>query len=130
MAYIRRHVVTVATDALGAGVGYTPAVEGHIHAIQYVKPASGGYDDGVTLAVVGQQTGIAVLALAAGQMNTSRTVYPRVPVQLAADGADLVYTSDNKPVVDRVAVAHERVQLTIASGGDTKVGTFHVYVEG
>ncbi len=122
--------MTITTDETGAGVGRTPIVDGHIHAIQYVKPASGAYDDGVTLAVVGEATGVAVLALAAGQMDASRTVYPRAPLHSVAAGAALLYAADGQPVTDRVAVAGDQVKLTIGAGGDAKVGTFHVYVEG
>jgi hypothetical protein len=130
MGYLTRHTVTITTSNLGAGVGYTPALNGRIHSIQYVKPASGNYENNVTLAVVGNTTGIAVLALAAGQMDASRTVYPRAQVHLDTTGAALVLNSDDDPVTDLVGVAGETLKLTIAAGGSAKTGTFYVTVTG
>ncbi len=128
---MKRHTVTITTDADGDGTGYTPnIVSGYVESIRYVKPVSGGYENNVTLAVTGEDTGTAILSLAAGQMDASVTKNPRAAVHAVADGAALVLNSDDDPVTDKLAIAGERIKLVVAAGGDTKTGTFYVTVTG
>jgi hypothetical protein len=118
-----RFSVTITTDGSGNGVGRTPGFTGKVLAIIYQKPVSGGYDNNVTLAAALELSGEAVLALAAAAMDASGIWYPRKPISKAADGTGVGATS-----VEAVAGACDRLVLTIAAGGDTKVGTFLVVV--
>lgn len=124
---MKTHVVDIVTDASGNGTGHTSVVSGYVESIRYVKS---DYANNVTLAVTGETTGTPILSLAAGQMDASVTKNPRLAVHAVTDGAALVYTTDNKPVVDKIAIAGERIKLVVAAGGNAKTGTFYVTVSG
>lgn len=122
--YAERHAVTVITDATGAGAGYTPVVTGQVLQIVYVKPSAGGYEDGSTMTVTGEESGTPIWAETA--VNATATRLPRTPVQNNA-GVALTYDG-TRTVCEPVVVVKERVKIALANGGDSKVGTFYVVV--
>lgn len=124
------YAVAITVNTSGDGTGYTPDVNGYVESIRYVKPASGGYDNNVTLAVTGETTGAAILALAAASMDASVTKNPRAAVHAVADGAALLYAAGGAAVTDRLAIAGERIKLVVDAGGESKTGTFYVTVTG
>lgn len=124
MAYLTRHEVTIVTDASGDGTGYTPVVNGFVHQIRYVKT---DYADGVDFTVTADESGVAVWT--GTDVNASVSVATR-QATVATDGSASLYAATGEPVETLIAVADERVKLVVASGGDTKTGTFHVYVGG
>lgn len=121
--HVERHVVSLTTDADGAAVGYTPPVVGHVLQIHYVK---GDFADGVDVDVTGEETGQVIWTQ--DDVNASALVAPRQAAHTTA-GVAALYASGGEAVLVPVAVA-ERVVITVASGGDTKSGTFHVVIGG
>lgn len=120
--YPQRITVTIETDADGDGIGYTPVVDGRVLSIQYVKD---DYDNGVTVDVVGEETGQVIWDQDA--VNASAQVAPRQPTHDKLGAASL-YAAGGEPVEDYYYVANERIKVTIGSGGNTKSGKFHVVV--
>lgn len=119
MARVAKYTATIVTNGSQAGSATVGPVSGHLVAVVYVKT---DYANGVDL-TVSAATGARNL-LTVSAMNASATYYPLALAQGSADGANLtaIYT--------RIPLADETVTLTIAQGGPTKTGTFHVYVEG
>lgn len=124
--YLTRHELTVTTDASGDGLNYTPAVNGNIRSIEFVKPGSGGFETTVDFTITLETTGRTVW----GEENVtaSKTVNPREQIHDTA-GTGLVYDGSNKQVAS-IPVSNERIKIVVAQGGDTKSGTFRVIVEG
>jgi hypothetical protein len=120
MGYAERHTVSV-TTASGTATGFTPNITGRIVSIQYVKPASDSFTDGVDFAVTGEATGLVIWN--GTDVNESATAYPFAAGVKSADGA--ASTISESPVV----LVNERVKIVVTSGGDAKNGTFHVVVE-
>ena len=122
MAYAERHTVTVTTNASGAGTGYTPVVTGRIIAIIYSKT---DFADGVDFTITSETTGQTIWSQE--NVNASATVAPR---QATHSTAGVAATYDGtRAVLAAVVVANERVKISVASGGNTKTGTFYVIVE-
>ena len=120
---MKRYGVTITTDGSGDGTGYTPVCSGLIHAIRYVKT---DYADGVDVTVTCEQSGQAVVTLT--NQNASGTTYPRAATNDVAGAASL-FAATGEPVECLIPVGEERIKLVVASGGASKTGTFHVYVE-
>jgi len=119
--HVQRHVVTIVTDASGDAIGYTPNVTGRVLGIRYVKT---DYANGVDFTITALATGEAIMA--GTDVNASASFYPRVGV---TDAAGAAATLDGTRLArDAVHVANDRVKIVVASGGDTKTGTFHVIV--
>lgn len=123
---MRRHKVSVTTASDGSATAYTPRVAGKIHSIHYVKDGSTGFADGVDLTITAEATGESILAKS--DVNASAVFYPRAPTHSQAGVASL-YATDGTAVQDRIGLASDRVKIVIASGGDTKVGAFHILVD-
>ena len=120
MSYAERHVVTITTDAAGDGTGYTPVVTGRISTIRYAKT---DYADGVDFTVTLEATGESVWA--ESNVNASATRAPRQATHDVTGTASL-YAGSGEPVEAPIVAAQDRVKIVVASGGDTKTGTFHV----
>lgn len=121
--YLSRHEVTVTTNASGDGTGYTSGItEGLIRAIRYVKT---DYANGVDVTITCEVSGQAILTWT--DQNSSDTSYPRAATNDVIDAASL-YASGGEPVETLIPVANERIKVVVAQGGDTKTGTFHIYV--
>lgn len=121
MAYAIRHMVAITTDASGDGTGFTPIVNGKIVNVRYVKT---DYADGMDVVVTLSATAQAVWT--GTDVNASVTVAPR---QATHDTAGVAATYDGaEPVEDHIWAGNDRVQITVASGGDTKTGSFEVVV--
>ncbi len=120
MGFAERHTVTVTTGT-ATGTGYTPNITGRIVSIQYVKPGSNSYSDGVDIDITGDATGLIVWN--DDDVNASVTVYPLAAAVKSADG-DASALSE-VPVV----LVNERVKIAVASAGNGTAGTFHIVVE-
>lgn len=123
MSYVERHVVTLTTNSSGAATGYTPVVNGHLSSIHYVKT---DFADGVDFTITSEATGQSLWTDT--NVNASEIVAPRQPTH-GQDGSASLYAAAGEPVEAQIALANDRVKIVIASGGDTKTGTFHVVID-
>lgn len=122
---MKRYTVTVTTAADGTVTAYTPQVTGEIHQIEYVKDGSNGYSNGVDFTITGEKTGINLWTQS--DVNASAVVAPRQPTHSQVGVASL-YAAGGTAVQARIAMARDRVKISLAQGGNAKVGVFHVLV--
>jgi hypothetical protein len=122
--FCKRETVTITTAADGTGTGYSNVVNGRILSVQYVKPTSGGFSDGVDFNITTETTGQTVLAK--NDVNASAIHCPRQAVHSVA-GVAANY-ADGYPVLEPVIVADERIKIQIAAGGSGGIGTFHITI--
>lgn len=118
---LTRVSVAVVTDAEGAAVAYTPALNGMIRSVQYIKPALGGLDNNSDIDIVTDKG--AVVVWDKDNLAASAVIYPMVPAQDNA-GADVAGSYAPIPVCD------ERIKITVANGGNAGAGTFEFIIEG
>jgi hypothetical protein len=122
---MKRYKVTVTTAADGTVTAYSNRLSGLLHSIEYVKRASGGYEDTVDFAVTDEATGKSLWA--ESNVTASKTCMPRgathttVGVAATLDGT--------VAALDKLALANTRVKFVLAQGGNAKIGDFHVHVE-
>jgi hypothetical protein len=123
MSYIRKLSVAVTTAADGSATAYSEVFTGRISQLRYVKT---DFADGVDFAITVDGTGEGVWT--ESNVNASAT---RAPRQATHDvvGAASLYAAAGEPVEDKIAVAHDRIKIVIAQGGNAKAGTFHILVE-
>jgi len=124
---LRRFVVPVTTDSEGDAEVFSPALSGKLISIAYVKPGSASYTDGVDFDLESEATGETLWA--EENVNASATRHPRAVMQSTA-GADSLYASEGEEVLGLIALAADRVKITVAAGGAAKLGTFHITVDG
>lgn len=122
---IRKFSVTVTTGT-ATGEGFSPTLSGYIESIQYVKPGSGGYSNGVDFTITAEATGEAIWVDT--DVNASETVRPRAPTHTTA-GVAALYAADGTAVNDRIALGRDRVKIAIAQGGNGTTGTFIITVD-
>lgn len=122
--HIERHVVDVTTDGAGAATAYTPAVNGRVLAIHYVKDGTTPFADGVDFTITQEDTGETIWTEA--NVNASKSCFPRAATH-GTDGAAALYAAGGAAVLDRIPVAG-RIKIAIASGGAAKLGKFHVLI--
>ena len=118
---ITRVSVPVVTSALGAAVVYTPALNGVVRSVRYIKPTSGGLDNNSDIDIVTDKG--AVVVWDKDNLAASTVIYPMVQAQ-DNTGADVVGSYAPIPVCD------ERIKITVANGGDALAGTFEFIIEG
>lgn len=123
MSYVRRLTVSVTTDADGNATAYSDAIEhGLLSQIRYVKPDSGGFENGSSFTITAEATGETLWAESG--VNASATRAPRQATHSSA-GAAALYASGGTAVNDKIALANDRIKVVVASGGNAKTGTFH-----
>lgn len=123
--YCERHTVTIQTAADGSGTGYTSVINGRIINVIYNKDGSNAFADGVDFDVSGESSGIVIWD--EDNVNASKTVAPRQATHSPA-GAAALYAAGGTAVNDHIYIANERVKIQVATGGDTKNGSFDVIV--
>lgn len=123
---MRRLTVDVTTDGSGNAVAYSPRTSGRVHSIHYVKPASGGYTDGVDFTITADRTGEQIWV--ENNVNASTVRYPRTATHSPAGVASL-FAADGTAVQDKIGLANERVKIALAQGGAAKTGAFHILVD-
>jgi len=122
--FTKRETVEITTAADGTGIGYTSVVNGRILSVQYVKPTSGGFADGVDIDVTTDVTNQQIWS--EDDVNASAIKLPRQAVHSTA-GVAAAY-AENYPILEPVFAAEERVKIAIASGGSGGKGTFHITI--
>ncbi len=123
MSYAARHAVSVTTAADGSATAYSPVVTGKLSQIRYVKT---DFADGSTFTITAEATGETLWSEAA--VNASATRAPRQATHSTL-GAAALYAAAGQAVLDKIALANDRVKIVIAAGGDTKTGVFHIVME-
>ena len=118
---LTRVSVAVVTDADGDATAYTPALNGVVRSVRYIKPSSGGLDAGSDIDIVTDKG--AVVVWDKDNLAASAVIYPMVPAQ-DNKGADVDGSYAPIPVCD------ERIKITVANGGNAGAGTFEFLIEG
>lgn len=121
---IRRFVVAATVDASGDATVYSPAINGFLVSMRYVKST---YADGVDFTITNNTTGETLWA--ESDVNASATRYPRAATHSTAGAASL-YASGGTAVNSRIALGGALVKIVVASGGVSTTGTFHITVDG
>lgn len=123
MSFANRITVTVTTDASGDATAYTTVVTGKLSQIRYVKS---DFDAGVDFAITAEATGETLWAQ--NDVNASATVAPRQATHSTA-GVAALYAAAGSAVLDKIALANDRIKIVVAQGGNAKSGTFHFVME-
>lgn len=123
MSFADRIAVTVTTDASGDATAYTPVVTGKLSQIRYVKS---DFAAGVDFTITAEATGETLWAQ--NDVNASSTVAPRQATHSTA-GVAALYAASGTAVLDKIALANDRIKIVIAQGGNAKSGTFHFILE-
>lgn len=120
MSYAQRHTISVTTAADGTATAYSPVVTGNISQIVYVKT---DFATGVDFTITAESTGETIWT----QLNVdaSAVVAPRQATHSTA-GVAALYAAAGSAVLDKIAIANDRVKFAIASGGNAKTGTFYL----
>jgi hypothetical protein len=122
---MRRYEVDVVTAADGSATVFSPHLRGLIQQIEYVKDGTNGFADGVDFTITSEKTGNSILAKS--DVNASAVFAPRQPTHTQA-GVAALYASAGVAVNAPIAISADRIKIAIASGGNAKVGTFHILV--
>lgn len=123
MSFAQRLTVTVTTAADGSATAYSEVSTGKISTVRYVKT---DFDNGSTITITAEATGETIWTEAS--VNASATRAPRQATHSTA-GAAALYAAAGAAVNDKIAIAKDRVKIVVASGGNTKSGTFHIVLE-
>jgi len=118
MAAKQKIVVEVITGLSGGKIAYTQPLIGNVLSIQYIKAASNPYADGVSVLVVGEDSGETIWS--ESPVNASVTRRPRLTMH-DSGGSDEV-------VGETYLCVNERLKITVSSAGQYKTGTFVILV--
>lgn len=120
--FAQRETVIVTTAANGSATVYTSkSVTGRVLSVAYTKD---DFANGVDFAVTTDRSGQNVWT--ESDVNASKQVCPRQATHSVA-GVAATY-DDTRPVLEPVVAVNERIKIVVASGGDTKSGTFDVII--
>lgn len=120
MGFPNQVSVTATTNGSGDATAYTENIRGKIIAVRYTKASTNNFADGVDFTIT-TETSVQNVWVDTN-INASETVVPKL-LNDGTDGADLT------AIYDHIRVFNERVKVVVASGGDTKTGTFTVFYE-
>lgn len=120
---IRKFQVDITTAADGSATAYSPYLSGYLHQIQYVKT---DFADGVDFTITAEATGETLWT--ESNVNAAVIKAPRQATHSTA-GVAALYAAGGTAVNDRIALSRDRVKIAIASGGDTKTGSFTILVD-
>lgn len=113
--------ITTASD--GSATAYSGRTyNGYFDLVVYTKD---DFADGSTMTIVTESN---IPIWAETGVNASAVRRPRATTHTAA-GVAATYDG-TRAVLERVAIGDERIKIVIASGGDTKSGTFTIFVDG
>lgn len=123
MSYAQRHTVSVTTASDGSATAYSPLVTGKISAIHYEKT---DFAAGVDFTITAEATGETIWTQS--DVDASVTVAPRQATHSTA-GVAALYAGGGSAVLDKIALANDRVKIVIANGGNAKTGLFSIILE-
>lgn len=111
--------LTVTTDGSGNGSATSKNFNGLLVEITYVKPGSGGYDNGVDFDVTRNSDSLKLWD--EDNVNASKQCLPRMATHSLL-GVAAVTGSD--AVLDLVPLNDETITVSVANGGSAKTGSF------
>lgn len=118
--------VEIATNSSGAFSTTFPVNGGRLMQYRYVPDGTAPLATGADIDVVGATTGFAYI----NQDNIGTTAFSKLPRQATSDeaGAASLYAGSGEPVEDAAVIGGEQLTVSIAEGGDTKVGTLYLWI--
>jgi hypothetical protein len=124
---IESYRVDIITDAAGACTAKTQMpVNGKIEQIYYTPDPSTPLATGADIVVTGDSSGMAIVS----KLNIGTAAFalaPRQPTHAVADGSAATYDG-TRPVLDKIALAGEKIKFVVAQGGNTLSGRFDIVV--
>lgn len=125
--HVKRYRVTLTTNSSGDATGYTDDVGsgGEVKQILYTKT---DFADTVDPIVSTETTGVIIWD--EDNPTTSVLRAPRQATHLNTSGAAALYAGGGSAVLAPIVVANERIKVLVANGGDTKTGTFDIWIGG
>ena len=122
---VRRFVVPITVDEAGDATVYSPYLSGKLVSFRYVIDDFAG--DDLAFTITAEATAETLWAEADVIASASR--YPRAPTHSTA-GVAALRASAAEPVLEAIALSHDRVKFVIAGAGDETSGTFHITIDG
>lgn len=124
MSFAKRLKISITTAADGSATAYSESVDfGRVDTIIYDKPASGGFDNGSTITMTGETTGIPIWA--ESNVNADAVRAPRQATHSGA-GVAALYAAGGTGVFDKVPIVNERIKVVVAAGGNVKTADIYV----
>lgn len=121
---IRKFTVVVTTGT-ATGEAYSPYLSGYIESIQYVKPGSNSFSNGVDFTITAEATGETLWT--ESDVNASAIKRPRAATHTTAGVAATF--DGTRAVLDRIALGRDRVKVAVAQAGNGTTGTFVISVD-
>jgi len=125
--FVQLQTISITTTSGGADTEYTGVVTGCVAQVRYVPHATTPLDTGADLDITLETSGVVV----ANHDDIGTSAFTRVYLQAThgADGSASLYAAAGEPVEVPVCVANDRLKVIIGSGGDTKSGTFYIWIK-
>ena len=124
--YVERLALAVTTDASGNATVYSGVIHGQVLQVRYVPDGTSPLDIGADIDLTGETSGLVVIDK--DNIGTSAfTVAPRQATHSVGLAAAL-YAAGGEAALAPIAIAGERLKLVVANGGNTKLGTFYIWV--
>lgn len=122
---MQRVIIAATTAADGSFTGYSQhPVNGHVEHMRYT-PGASPIDTNGDIDVTGESSGVVV----ADHDNIGLTAFTKAYRSATHDINGVAATYDGtRPVLNKVAIAGERLKLVIANGGNATSGTFEFVV--
>lgn len=118
--------VEITTDAAGAATVYTMPAKGFIEHLRYTPDGSVPLDTSADLTITGDSSGVAIATLS--DIGTSAFTRAIRQATHGADGAAALYAAGGAGVLDKIALAGERIKIIVAQGGNAKKGVLEFVV--
>ena len=110
----------ITSSVSGAATIYVPAAYGGmVHAVRFVKPSSSPWGTTTDFVITGQPSGIPVLTWL--NVSGSGMKYPRAAIAKVGDAAAVT------SIFDRIPIDGDRLRISIAQTGVSKIGSFYVW---
>lgn len=125
MNEVRLVTVSILTSGAGAFTTKTPEINGSLLQMRYVVDGTSPLPNTADLSIAGTQTGISYFST--GDVGGSSFTKEIRQATHDTAGAASLYAAGGEPVEAEMAVA-EQLTVTVANGGDTKIGTLYLWI--
>lgn len=127
MSFIQRYDFTLDCSSGGAATVYSnDVVRGEVRQITYTPDGSSPLSTNTDLTITGETTGIAIATLT--DIGTAVVSWaPRLATHTVL-GAAALYAGSGVAVLDRIALAGERIKVIVAQGGTSLKGQLSIWV--